>query len=228
MGEGHSSDAGEDAESRQYLSSNLEASRGERSAVEGQVSIRGEVSGLKGCLTGLTGSCNGLVGDVSRLRGNISRITGVVDAYLIGDVSGLRGDVTGVWGRADGLQGEVSELLDQGLLWPKGQPLTLEMFASRHKLPMEFFDNSGLAALIAFHALEGPPLHWLTVRTDAVHGFIVGSLLEIRRRFPGQEIAEVVVPGESDWQICDDLAVLRTDRIYVLEHIEPLVATFSN
>lgn len=225
---GHSSDTKETAQSHQHLGGNLGTIRGDSSTIWGRVVIEGEVSGLKGCLDGLTGRCNGLLGDVSRLCGNISGITGLVDSYLIGNVSGLRGDVTNVWGNADGLRGEVANLLDQGLLWPKDQPLTLEMFATRYKLPMEFFDNSGLPALIAFHALEGPPLHWLTVRPDTVHGFIVGPLQEIRRRFPGQEIAKVAVPSEANWQICDDLAVFRTDRVFVLEHVEPLVSAFTN
>ena len=224
----HSAKASEVTQTNQILRGNLEDIQGDRSGVCGLSSISGDVSGLRGCLTGLSGFCKGLTGDVTRLCGNITGITGLVDEGLIGDVSGLRGDVSGVWGRADGLQGQITQLLDQGQLWPRSQALALEMFASRYKLPMEFFDNSGLPALVAFHALEGPPLHWLAVRSDALHGFIVGPLLEIRRRFPGQEIAKVAVPGDADWQICDDMQVFRTDRVYVLEHVEPLVSAFSN
>ena len=224
----HFAKAGEGTEADQIPRANLEDIPGDRSGVWGTSCISGQANGLRGCLTGLTGVCNGLTGDVTRLCGDISGITGLVDEYLIGDVSGLRGDVSGVWGRSDGLRGQVRGLLERGQLWPKDQPFTLEMFASRYKLPMEFFDNSGLPALVAFHALDGPPLHWLAVRSDSAHGFIVGALLEISRRFPGQEIAKVAVPGDADWQICDDLRVFRTDKVYVLEHIEPLVSAFSN
>ena len=169
-----------------------------------------------------------LSGELTLLRGDLSGIRGLVDARLIGDVTGLRGDVTGVWGNATGLRGPVLELLDKGLLWPKDRPLTLEMFATRYNLAMEFFDSSGLPALIAFHATEGPPLHWLTVRANTADGFLVGPLVQIRRRFPGQEITKVAVPSEANWQISEDLQVLRTDRVYALEHIDPLVSAFTN
>ena len=202
--------------------------QGDHTDVWGQVSISGKVSNLRGCLTGLTGSCNDLAGEVTLLQGDISGITGLVDKRLVGDVSGLRGDVSDVWGNAAGLRGEVLELLEKGMLWPKSRPLSLEMFATRYKLAMEFFDNSGLPALIAFHAVQGPPLHWLTVRDDAANGFTVGPLLEIARRFPGQEITKVAVPGQANWQISEDLAVLHTDRVYALEHIQPLVSSFTN
>lgn len=195
---------------------------------ETRATISGDLSNLKGCLTGLTGSSNGLAGEVNNLRGDMSGITGVVDTQLIGDVSGLRGDVTNVFGNPDGLRGQISDLVEQGLLWPKSYTLTLEMFASRYKLPMEFFDNSNFPALIAFHASQGPPLHWLAVRANIADGFIVGPLPEIQNRFPGQQIIKVAVPGDADWQICANLKLLCTDRIYVFEHIAPLLPTFTN
>ena len=162
------------------------------------------------------------------LAGNVSGTNGLVDKRLVGDVSRLRGDASSVWGNATGLHGEVRELIEKGLLWPKDRPLVLEMFATRYKLAMEFFDNSGMPALIAFHATLGPPLHWLTVRDNAADGFIIGPLREIARRFPGQEIIKVAVPGDADWQIGPDLQFIRTDRVYALEHIEPLFSSFMN
>ena len=210
------------------LTGNLKAIRGDRSEVWGQCLISGDVSGLQGCLAGLTGSCEGLSGDLSNLRGNLSGITGLVDANLIGDVSGLHGDVSGVWGKADRLRGVVAELLEQGLLWHKDQPLSLEMFASRYNLPMEFLDNSGMPALIAFHALEGAGLHWVTVRTGSAGGFIVGALLVIAGRFPGQEIIKVAVPGDADWQLMEGFDVLNADRIYAFEQLGSPVNSILN
>ena len=216
------------SQSYENLNGNLRATQADHTDAWGQASISGEVSRLRGCLTGLTGSCNDLAGEVTLLRGDVSGITGLVDKRLVGDVSSLSGDVSGVWGNATGLCGEVPKLLDKGLLWPQKRPLSLEMFATRYKLAMEFFDNSGLPALIAFHAIQGAPLHWLTVRDDAADAFVVGPLLEIATRFPGQEFIKVAVPGQADWQISEDLAVLHTDRVYALEHIEPLVSSFTN
>ena len=216
------------SQSYQNLNASLRAIQGDHADVWGQAAISGEVSRLRGCLTGLTGSCHDLAGEVTLLRGDISGITGLVDNRLVGDVSGLRGDVSDIWGNAAGLRGKVSELLEKGMLWPKNRPLSLEMFATRYKLAMEFFDNSGLSALIAFHVVQGRPLHWLTVRDDATDGFIVGPLPEIARRFPGQEITKVAVPGQANWQISEDLQVIHTDRVYALEHIQPLVSSFTN
>jgi hypothetical protein len=71
-------------------------------------------------------------------------------------------------------------------------------------------------------------LHWLTVRNNAADGFVVGPLLEIAARFPGQELTKVAVPSQANWQISEDLDVLHTDRVYALEHIEPLVSFFTN
>ncbi len=206
----------------------LEAIWGDCTAVWGQVSISGDVSGLKGCLTGLTGSCKGLVGSVERLQGNISKITGLLDPKLIGAVSGLQGDVTGIWGRADGLRGNVQELVDQCLLWPKDQPLALEMFAGRYNLSMEFLDYSGSPALIAFHALEAKPEHWMMVRPSCTDGFIVGPLAEIQKSFLGQEITRVAVPSQASWKIDEDFQFIRTDKICVFEHISPVLSSFSS
>lgn len=206
------------------LYGDVQAIWGDCTAIWGQVSINGDVSGLKGCLTGLTGSCKGLVGSVERLHGNISGIMGLLDAKLIGDISGLGGDVTGLWGRADGLQGNVRDLADQCLLWPKDHPLALEMFASRYDLPMEFLDYSGSPALIAFHALESKPEHWLMVRPSCRDGFIVGPLAKIKKEFFGQEIARVAVPSQANWKIGDDFQLIHTDKICVFEHISPVVS----
>ncbi|NIA07179.1 MAG: hypothetical protein GWP14_06025 [Actinobacteria bacterium] len=224
----HPTKANSVSQPHQRPAPDLRAIQGDHPGVGSQVTINGGVSRLRGCLNGLTGSCNDLAGEVTLLRGDISGITGLVDKRLVGDASGLRGDVSDVWGNASGLRGEVSELLEKGLLWPKNRPLSLEMFATRYKLAMEFFDNSGLPALIAFHAVQGPPLHWLTVRDNAANGFIVAPLLEIARRFPGQEITKVAVPGQANWHISQDLLALHTDRVYALEHIEPLVSSFTN
>ena len=224
----HSGKARELAEPLHSLSGNLGVIRGDRSDLSGQASVSGDVSELKGCLTGLRGSCDGLSGEVTGLRGDISGIIGHLSNRLFGDVSGLRGDVSGVWGNATGLRGEVVELLDKGLLWPNDRPLSLGMFATRYNLAMEFFDSSGLPALIAFHAIQGAPLHWLTVRANTTDGFVVGPLAEIQKRFPGQEIAKVAVPSEANWQISEDIQLIRTDRVYALEHIAPLVSTFRN
>jgi len=224
----HSQQTREIAGAHTNLSGNLNAISGDCSSVWGRSSINGDVTGLQGCLTGLSGSCDGLSGEVSGLRGNISGITGVVDVELIGDISGLRGDVSGVWGKADRLRGAVGELLEHGLLWRKDQPMNLEMFASRYNLPMEFLDNSGLPALIAFHALEGVPLHWVTVRNQSVEGFTVGALSTISARFPGQEIIKVAVPGDADWQLLDGFDVLSADRIYAFEQLTSPVHTVLN
>ena len=209
------------------LCGDIKAIWGDCTGVWGQVAISGDVSGLKGCLTGLTGSCKGLVGSVSRLHGNISGIAGLLDARLIGDVSELGGDVTGLWGRADGLRGDTQDLADQGLLWPKDQPLDLEMFASRYNLPMEFLEYSSPPALIAFHALESKPEHALMVRPSKKDGFIVGPLAKIQKGFLGQEITEVAVPSQADWSIAEDLQFIQTDKIYVFEHITPMFSSFS-
>ena len=205
----------------------LDALSGDCTSVWGRSLIRGDVSALQGCLTGLSGECKGLSGPVSQLRGDITGITGRIDPRLMGDVSGLRGRVTGAWGKADGLRGEVQELLDSGLLWLKGEELKLENFASRYNLPMEFLDNSGSPALIAYHAVEDVPLHWLAVRNSRAEGFVVGPLAEIAKRFPGQEIIKAAVPSEADWQISDDLAVLRTDRLFAFEHVDTLVSNVA-
>ncbi len=209
------------------LTGDLDAIRGDCTDVWGLVSISGDVSGLKGCLTGLTGSCKSLVGTVGRLSGDISGIRGRLGGNLIGDVSGLRGDVTGIWGKADGLKGQVSDLLYNGLLWAEKQPLSLGMFASRYDLPMEFLDNSGSPALIAFHALENRPEHWLMVRSNEMGGFIVGPLAKIRKRFLGQEIAKVAVSSEAVWRISGDFDLLQTDKIYVFEHIAPMLSNLA-
>lgn len=198
---------------------------GECAGVWGRVTVSGDVSGLQGCLTGLTGSCKSLAGSIGRLHGDISGITGLLDAKLIGDVSKLRGDVTGLWGRADGLEGDTGDLADQGLLWPKDRRLDLEMFASRYNLPMEFLDYSSPPALIAFHALESKPEHGLMVRPSRTDGFIVGPLERIEKRFLGQEITKVAVPWQSDWSIAEDLQLIQTDKIYIFEHITPVLST---
>ncbi len=224
----HSEEAKEIAGAHTRLSGNLDAISGDCSGVWGRSFISGDVTGLQGSLTGMTGSCAGLSGEVSRLRGNVSEITGLVDRRLVGDVSGLRGDVTAVWGKADRLRGDVGELLEQGLLWRKSQALSLEMFASRYNLPMEFLDNSGLPALIAFHALEGVPLHWVTVRSQNMERFTVGPLSIISGRFPGQEIIKVAVPGDADWQLLEELDLLSADRIYAFEQLASPVHTVLN
>ena len=210
------------------LSGNLSAISGDCSGVWGRSFIKGDVTGLQGCLTGLTGTCEGLSGEVSLLRGDISRIRGLVDSRLIGDVSGLRGDVTGAWGKADRLRGALGELLEQGLLWRTDQGLSLEMFASRHNLPMEFLDNSGQPALIGFHALEGVPLHWVTVRSDEAEGFTVGSLSAVSAHFPGQEIIKVAVPSDADWQLLESFDLLSVDRIYAFEQLASPVHAVLN
>lgn len=213
----HSEDAREIAGAQNTLSGNLKAISGNSTCIWGHSFISGDVSWLQGCVTGLRGSCDGLTGVVGRLRGDITGITGCVDERLIGNVSGLHGDVTGVWGKADGLFGTVRELLDQGMLWPANQSLSLELFASRNNLPMEFFDNSGLPALVAFHALEDISLHWVTVRSGNAEAFAAGPLAVVSQRFPGQEIIKVAIPGDADWQLSEDYDMLRTDRIYAFE-----------
>jgi len=140
----------------------------------------------------ITGPHKNLSGDLDAIWGDCTAISGQV--ALIGDVSGLGGDVTGLWGRADGLRGDVQDLADRYLLWPKSQPLTLEMFASRYSLPMEFLDYSSYPALIAFHALETKSEHWLMARPSNADGFIVGPLAEIQERFLGQEVTKIAVP----------------------------------
>ncbi len=142
---------------------------------------------------------------------------------LIGDISGIQGNLNGVWGRAEGLCGEVGQLLEQGLLWPKNQSLNLEMFACRYGLSMECLDTSGFPALVAFHPVEDRPLHWLSVRPDCDHGFIVGPLDIIRKRFPNQEIAKVAVPADAQWQVSHDLEFISVDRFFVLEHTGQMV-----
>lgn len=206
------------------LAGKLEGISGDCGGVWGTVALSGNVSGLKGCLTGLTGRCNDLRGEVSRIRGDLSGFRGVVEARLVGDVSRVHGDVTGIWGNASGLKGGVAELVEQGLLWTVNQKLDLEMFASRYGMSMEFFDSSGAPALIAFHALEHGPLHWMAVREDSRHGFLVGTVSVISRRFSGREIIKVAVPSEAEWEIGEDLDLLYTDRIYALEHVGPLVS----
>ncbi len=114
------------------------------------------------------------------------------------------------------------------MLWPKDRALSLEMFASRYNLPMEFLDNSGLPALIAFHALEGVPLHWVTVRSQSVEGFTVGSLSVISARFPGQEMIKVAVPGDAVWQLLDGFDVLNAEKIYAFEQLAAPVHTVLN
>ena len=200
---------------------------GNCTGVRGRVAITGDVSGLKGCLTGLTGSCKSLVGSLGRLHGDISKITGMLNTELIGDVSELQGDVTDLWGRADGLQGNVQDLADQGLLWPRGLPLALEMFASRYDLPMEFVDYSGSPTLIAFYALESELEHGLMVRPSSTDGFTVGPLEKIQELFPGQEITKVAVPSQADWCITEDLQLIQTDKLYVFEHISPVLSSLS-
>ncbi len=224
----HSEGASEIAGAHAKLSGNLNEISGDCSRVWGRSFISGEVTGLRGCLTDLTGSCEGLSGDLSRVRGNISGISGLVDEILIGDVSRLHGDVSGVWGKADGLRGDVAELLEQGLLWRKNKVLSLEMFASRYNLPMEFLDNSGLPALIAFHAIEERPLHWVTVRNQSADGFIVGGLSAVSSRSAGQDIIKVAVPGDADWQLQDGFDVLSADRIYAFEQLASPVHTVLN
>ncbi len=224
----HSEEAKEIAGAHVKLSGNLDAISGDCTGVWGRSFINGDVTELQGSLTGMTGSCAGLSGEVSRVRGNVSGITGLVDRRLVGDVSGLRGDVTSVWGKADRLRGNVGELLEQGLLWRKSQTLSLEMFASRYNLPMEFLDNSGLPALIAFHALEGVRLHWVTVRGENMERFTVGSLSTISGRFPGQEIIKVAVPGDADWELLEGLDLLSADRIYAFEQLAAPVHTVLN
>lgn len=216
------------AGSHRNLYGDVQAIWGNCTAIWGRVSINGDVSGLKGCLTGLTGSCQGLAGSVGRLNGNISRITGLLDARLIGDVSELQGDVTGLWGRADGLKGDVRNLADQFLLWPKDRPMVLEMFASRYNLPMEFLDYSGSPALIAYHALEAKPEHWLMARPSSAEGFIVGPLAKIQKTFIGQEIAKVAVPPQAEWEIAENLQFIQTDKICVFEHISPILSSLES
>jgi hypothetical protein len=131
--------------------------------------------------------------------------------------------VSGVWGRAEGLCGDVALLLDQGLLWHENEPLNLEMFACRHGLPMEFLDTSGCPALIAFHAYEDHSLHWLAARPDSNHGFVVGAYNIIRERFYDHEITKVAVPADAQWQVSDDLEIIRVDKLFVLEHVGPMV-----
>ena len=215
----YSEDAEQIAGAHAKLSGNLNAISGDCSSVWGRSFISGDVTRLQGCLTALSGTCEGLSGEVSLLRGNLSGIHGMVDRQLIGDISGLRGDVSDVWGKADRLHGSVAELLEQGLLWRTDQALSLEMFASRYNLPMEFLDNSGQPALIGFHALEGVPLHWVTVRSAEAEGFTVGSLSAISAHFPGQEIIKVAVPGDGDWQLVEGFELLTTDRIYAFEQL---------
>lgn len=213
----YSKDAEQIAGAHARLSGNSNAISGDCSGVWGRSFIGGDVTELRGCLTGLRGNCEDLSGEVSLLRGDISKIRGLVNSRLIGDVSGLCGDVTNVWGKVDRLRGAVGELLEQGLLWRTDQSLSLEMFASRHNLPMEFLDNSGHPALIAFHALEGVPLHWVTVRSDEAEGFTVGSLAAVSAHFPGQEIIKVAVPSDGDWQLLEGFELLSVDRIYAFE-----------
>lgn len=210
------------------LKGHLNAITGNCTSVWGQSFISGDVTQLRGCLTGLTGSCDGLSGDLSRLRGDISGITGLVDEKLRGDVSGLCGDVSSVWGKADRLRGSVAELLEQGMLWPRDRDLTLEIFASRYNLPMEFLDNSGMPALIAFYALEGVPLHWVTVRNQKLEGFTIGPLSVISARFPGQEIIKVAVPSDANWQLMDGFNLLTADKIYAFEQLASPVHTSLN
>ena len=224
----YSQDAEQIVGAHAKLSGNLNGISGDCSGVWGRSFIRGDVTGLQGCLTGLRGTCEGLSGEVSLLRGDLSGIRGLVDSRLIGDVSGLRGDLSGAWGKADRLRGAVGELLEQGLLWRKDQPLSLEMFASRYNLPMEFLDNSGQPALIGFHALEGVPLHWVTVRSDEVDGFTVGPLSAISAHFPGQEIIKVAVPGDADWQLLEGFELLSADRIYAFEQLASPVHAVLN
>jgi hypothetical protein len=221
----HKEHANERAGAHAKLSGNLKTISGNCTNVWGQTLISGCVTQLKGCLTGLVGSSEGLSGEVSRLRGNMSELTGVVDRKLIGDVSGLHGDVGGVWGNADGLRGSVAELTEQGKLWLKDQTLTLEIFASRFNLPMEFLDNSGHPALIAFHALQGTAVHWITVRNQSAEGFIVGPFSVISHRFPGQEIIKVAIPSDAKWQLQDEYDTLTTSRIYAFEQLATPVHT---
>ncbi len=224
----HGEDTREIAGPHTNLSGNRNAISGNCTSVWGQSFITGDVTNLQGCLTGLNGSCQGLSGEVTRVRGNVSAITGLVDERLIGDVSGLSGDVSSVWGKADSLRGAIAELLEQGLLWPKNRDLTLEMFASRHNLPMEFLDNSGMPALIAFYALEGVPLHWVTVCNQNMDGFTVGPLSIISARSPGQEIIKVALPSDANWQLLDKFDLLSADRIYAFEQLASPVHTAMN
>ena len=203
----------------------LEDISGDCGRVWGNVAVSGNVSGLNGCLTGLTGKCDNLKGEVSRIRGELSGLRGILEARLTGDISRVHGDVTGIWGNASGLAGGVAELVEEGLLWTVNQNLDLEMFARRYGMSMEFFDNSGSPALIAFHALEAGPLHWMAVREDSRHGFLVGPMSVISRRFSSQEIIKVAVPSEAEWEISEDLDLLYTYRIYALEHVGPLVSS---
>ena len=224
----HKKDTSEIVGAHTNLTGNLEAISGNCTSVWGQSFISGDVTDLQGSLTGLTGSCQGLSGQVTRVRGNVSRISGLLDERLIGDVSGLSGDVSSVWGKADSLRGATAELLERGLLWPKDRELTLEMFASRHNLPMEFLDNSGMPALIAFYALEGVPLHWVTVCSQNMDGFTVGSLSVISARSPGQEIIKVALPSDAHWQLLDKFDLLSADRIYAFEQLASPVHTVMN
>ena len=214
--------------SHKNLYGDVQAIHGNCTAVWGQVSIKGDVSGLKGSLTALTGSCKGLTGSIGRLHGDISRITGSVNSKLIGDVSELEGDVTGLWGRADGLKGDVRELADQLFLWPKDRPIALEMFASRYNLLMEFLDYADAPALIAYHALESKPEHWLMARPSSAEGFIVGPLDKIQKSFVGQEIAKVAVPPQAQWELAEDLQFIQTDKICVFEHISPVLSSLGS
>ena len=224
----HSDKAGEIPGPHRNLYGDIRAIAGDCTAVWGDVSITGDVSSLKGCLTGLTGSCKGLAGALGRIYGNISGIKGLVDPKLIGDVSDIHGDVTGLWGMADGLKGDAHSLIEQHLLWPKNRPMSLEMFASRYNLPMEFVDYSSSPALIAFHALESKPEHWLMVRPSCAEGFIVGPLAQIKRKFLGQEITTVAVPAQAQWDITEDLQLIQTDKIYVFEHTTSTLSNFGS
>ncbi len=205
------------------LSGDIQAISGDCTDLTGDVSISGDVSGLKGCLTGLTGTSQGLSGSIGHLCGNISGITGKLDSELVGDVSGLRGNVTAVWGQAGGLHGEVHDFLDKSLLWPKAQALTLEMFASRYNLPMEFLDYSSSPALVAFHVPDAKHEHWLMIRPSSEEGFVVGPLDEIQKRFLGQEVTKVAVPSSAVWHASKDLRFIQTDRICIFEHITSII-----
>ena len=207
------------------LSGKIADISGDCSNIQGCCFIQGNVTTLAGDVSNLTGLCRGLQGNLTNLRGDLSGIRGHIDPRLIGNVSGLQGDVTQVWGKADNLQGRVAELLDQGLLWPKDHPLALEMFASRYSLPMEFLDNSGAPALIAFYALQGSAVHWVTVSHNQGESFVVGPLVAIRRISPGQEIIKVAVPSNANWQLLDNLELLHTNKIYAFEQVAAPVQT---
>lgn len=219
---GYSTETEQTSQSGGNPNNKLRIAAGKQGVAWGRAPLRGDPSRLRGCLTGLTGSCRNLAGEVSLLQGDVSGIKGLVDERLVGDVSGLRGDITSVWGNATGLRGDVHELVQKGMLWLKNRPFNLEMFATRYRLAMEFLDNSGMPALIAFHAVLGAPLHWLTVRENAADAFIVGPLIQISRQFSGREIMKVAIPGNAEWHISQDTRLILTDRVYALEHIEPL------